>query len=95
MAYVDPDSMEEKDKDVALVYIAGKTSEAKAVEELFTQNAVSYTFKSTPFMRSSIFGGLIELPGVGFYVAADQAEASRALLQDRKFKVGLVLEGEE
>ena len=93
MAYVDPDSLEEK--DTALVYIAGKTSEAKAVEELFTQNAVSYTFKPTPFMRSSIFGGLIELPGVGFYVAVEQAEASRALLQDHKFKVGLVLEGEE
>ena len=93
MTYVDPDNLE--DEDATLVYIAGKTSEAKAVEGLFAQNEVAYTIKPTPFMRSSIFGGLIELPGVGFYVAVAQAEASRALLQDHKFKVGLVLEGEE
>ena len=93
MAYVDPDSLEEKDS--ALVYIAGKMSEAKAVEGLFTQNSITYTIRPTPFMRSSLFGGLVELPGVGFYVAVEQAEAGRSLLQDRKFKVGLVLEGEE
>jgi Putative prokaryotic signal transducing protein len=93
MAYVDPDSLEEK--DTALVYIAGKTSEAKAVESLFAQNEVTYTIKPTSFMRSSIFGGLIELPGVGFYVPAEQAASCRDLLRGRKFKVGLVLEGEE
>ena len=35
MAYVDPQNLEEK--DMALVYIAGKTSEAKAVEKLLTE----------------------------------------------------------
>ncbi|MEJ2553238.1 MAG: DUF2007 domain-containing protein [Gammaproteobacteria bacterium] len=93
MAYVDPQTLEEK--DVALVYIAGKTSEAKAVENLLTENGITYTVKPTPFMRSSIFGGLVELPGVGFYVPTGQAEHCRSLLQNRKFKVGLVLEGEE
>jgi len=93
MAYVDPDSPEVE--DAALVYIAGKTSEAKAVEELFTRNEVIYTLKSTPFLRSSLFGGMIELPGVGFYVAARQAAGCRELLQYHKFKTGLVLEGEE
>lgn len=93
MAYVDPQTLEEK--DVALVYIAGKTSEAKAVENLLTENGITYTVKPTPFMRSSIFGGLVELPGVGFYVPTGQAAYSRSLLQDRKFKIGLVLEGEE
>ena len=93
MSYIDPDGIDEK--ELALVYIAGKTSEAKTVEGLFDQNAVTYTLKPTPFLRSSLFGGLIELPGVGFYVPGDQAAAARNLLQGRKFKVGLVNEGEE
>jgi hypothetical protein len=93
MAYVDLETLDEE--ELALVYIAGKTSEAKAIENLFTQSAVNYTIKPTPFMRSSLFGGLVELPGVGFYVLAAQAAHCRNLLQDHKFKVGLVLEDEE
>jgi hypothetical protein len=93
MAYVDPQSLDAN--DTVLVYIAGKTSEAKAVESLLTQNAFSYTIKPTPFLRSSIFGGMIQLPGVGFYVLTEQAADCRTLLQDNKFKVGLVQEGEE
>ena len=93
MSYSDPQYLEEK--DVALVYIAGKTSEARGVEKLLAQHGMSYTIKPTPFLRSSLFGGLVELPGVGFYVRAGQAAACRDLLQGNKFKVGLVLEGEE
>jgi len=93
MAYVDLETLEEN--PLALVYIAGKTSEAKAVEALFAQNEVTYTVKPTPFMRSTLFGGLVELPGVGFYVPLEQAAYGRSLLQGRKFKAGLVQEGEE
>jgi hypothetical protein len=94
MPYVEPETLEEK--NLALVYVAGKTSEAKAVESLLTQNNMAYTLKPTPFMRSSLFGGLVELPGVGFYVPIEHAAHCRNLLQqERKFKVGLVLEGEE
>ena len=94
MAYVDdPHALDEN--SLALVYIAGKTSEARGVEKLFTQHDMTYTVKPTPFLRSSLFGGMVELPGVGFYVLAGQATACRDLLQGNKFKVGLVLEGEE
>ena len=93
MTSVDPEMLEEK--DLALVYIAGKTSEAKAVEGVFTHNGMTYTIKPTPFLRSTLFGGMVELPGVGFYVPVEQAEQCRGLLQGRKFRVGLVLEGEE
>jgi len=93
MTYVDPDSLEEK--DLALVYIAGKTSEAKTVEGIFTHNGMTYTVKPTPFLRSTLFGGMVELPGVGFYVPVELAEQCRGLLQGRKFRVGLVPEGEE
>ncbi len=93
MSYVDPESMAES--DTALVYIAGKTAEAKAVEDIFTHEGMTYTVKPTPFLRASLFGGMVELPGVGFYVRREQAEACRGLLQGRRFRVGLVLEGEE
>ena len=93
MAYIEPETLEEK--ETALIYIAGKTAEAKAVENLLTQNGKAYTLKPTPFLRSSLFGGLIELPGVGFYVPMEQAAHCRDLLQEHKFKTGLVLEGEE
>ena len=93
MAYLDQEMLSEK--DVSLVYVAGKTSEAKAVEALFDHNQVTYAIKQTPILRSSIFGGLIELPGVGFYVLVSQAASVRILLQENKFKVGLIQEGEE
>ena len=93
MAYVEPETLEEK--DTALIYIAGKTSEAKAVESLLTLNNMAYTIRPTPFMRSSLFGGLVELPGLGFYVPLENAAYCRTLLQGRKFRAGLVLEGEE
>ena len=57
MTYVDPEILEEK--DLALVYIAGKTSEAKAVEGIFTHNGMTYTVKPTPFLRSTLFGGMV------------------------------------
>ncbi len=91
----DSDSQELEEQNLVLVYIAGKTSEATGVEKLFAQHGMTYIVKPTPFLRSSLFGGLVELPGLGFYVPAEQAAACRDLLQGNKFKVGLVLEGEE
>ncbi len=93
MAYVTPETLEER--DTALVYVAGKTSEAKAVEGLLTQSEMTYTIKPTPFLRSSLFGGLVELPGLGFYVPSEQPALCRNALQDHKLKADLVLEGEE
>ena len=93
MTYVEPDTLE--GNETALIYIAGKTSEAKAVESLLTESDMTYTIKPTPFMRSTLFGGLVELPGVGFYVPLEHAAYCRSLLQDRRFRAGIVLEGEE
>ena len=93
MTYVDPDTLE--DDDIALIYIAGKTSEAKKVEMLLGAEGVTYTLKPTPFLRSTLFGGTMELPGVGFYVPRGQAARGRTVLQDHKFRVGLIMEGEE
>lgn len=93
MAYVDPNTLE--DDDIALIYIAGKTAEAKRVEHLLTAEGIDYTLKSTPFLRSTLFGGTMQLPGLGFYVLNGQAARCRILLQAHKFRAGLVGEGEE
>lgn len=93
MAYVDPDTLE--DDDISLIYIAGRTAEARKVERLLSAEAISYTLKPTPFLRSTLFGGTMQLPGVGFYVLTEQAARCRSLLQDHKLKAGLIMEGEE
>jgi len=93
MSYTEPSNLEHK--EIVLIYIAGKTSEAKGVEALLTDNEVTYTLMHTPFLRSDLFGQPIELPGVGFYVLSGQAEYCRDLLYSNKFRVGIVAEGEE
>ena len=54
MTYVESEALE--GKELALVYVAGKTSEAKGVERLFTQREITYTLKSTLLKtRTQIF----------------------------------------
>ena len=82
-------------KELSLGYIAGKTREAKSIEQLLADNEITYTLEATPFVRKSLFGYSQELFGVGFYVLRAQAPYCRNLLSSNKFTVGLVQEGEE
>jgi hypothetical protein len=93
MPYVEPEHFGES--PTALVYVAGDTTEAKDIERALSENEIAYTLVPTPFLRSSIMSGLVELPGVGFTVLAQDAEKSRSLLHSLKFIKGLVLAGEE
>jgi hypothetical protein len=92
MAYVEPDAFEGKDTE--LVFIAGRTSEAKSVEAVLTQEGIDYTLTPEPFLHVGIFLNRSELPGVGFNVVAAQAPHVRSLLTSRGFQAGVVL-GEE
>lgn len=93
MAYVNPEQFEGKNH--SLVYVAGKTSEAKKVEKLLSENSVTYTLHEVPFLRQTLFGGQVELPGVGFIVLQSQAQFCRELLETKRFYQGLVFEDEE
>ena len=93
MAYAEPEQLQTN--DIELVYVAGKTSEAKAVEHLLTEMEFVYTLISVPFLRTSIVSGVMELSGLGFYVSSEQAPKCRELLQNYKFHAGLVLGGGE
>ena len=88
MALVDPETFD--DKEVALVYIAGRLSEAKRVEQVLSDNAIDYAVDSEPF-QSRVLGILpVEYQGVGFYVSADQADFCRRVLREADLVQGLV-----
>jgi hypothetical protein len=88
MALVDPATFD--DKEVALVYIAGRLSEGKRVEQVFTENAVDYAVDVEPF-ESRVLGILrVEYEGVGFYVLAGQADFCRGILRAAGVVQGLV-----
>jgi hypothetical protein len=88
MARVDPDVFDEK--EVALVYIAGRISEAERVEKALTERGVDYALDIEPF-QTYVLGLLpVQYEGVGFYVVTAQAELSRRLLHEAGLKEGLV-----
>ncbi len=90
MALVDPETFD--DKEVAMVYVAGRLSEAKRVEQVLSDNDIDYALDIEPF-QSRLLGILtVEYEGVGFYVLRGQADFSRRALREASLLQGLVEE---
>ena len=90
MALVDPATFD--DKDVAMIYIAGRLSEGKRVEQVLSDNAIDYAVDIEPF-HSRVLGILpVEYEGVGFYVVSSQADFCRRVLREAGLVQGLVEE---
>ena len=88
MALVDPTTFD--DKDVAMVYIAGRLSEGKRVEQVFSENAIDYAVDFEPF-ESRVLGILpVRYEGVGFYVLSARADFCRRILREAGLLQGLV-----
>ena len=88
MALVDPATFD--DKEVAMVYIAGRLSEGKRVEQVLSDNAIDYAVDFEPF-ESRVLGILpVEYEGVGFYVFSGQADFCRRVLREAGLVQGLV-----
>jgi hypothetical protein len=88
MALVDPATFD--DKEVTMVYIAGRLGEAKRVEQVCSDNAIDYAVDIEPF-ESRVLGILpVEYEGVGFYVLSDQANLCRRVLREAGLVQGLV-----
>jgi hypothetical protein len=88
MALVDPATFD--DKEVAMVYIAGRLSEGKRVEQVLSENAIDYAVDFEPF-ESRVLGILpVEREGVGFYVFSGQADFCRRVLRQAGLVQGLV-----
>jgi hypothetical protein len=90
MALVDPESF--AGKEVARVYIAGRLSEAKRVEQTLSENGIDYTVDAEPF-EVRILGILpSQYEGLVFYVPSGQAHFCREILRQAKLVTGLVEE---
>ena len=90
MALVDPENF--ADEEIARVYIAGRLSEAKRVEQTLSENGVDYTVDAEPF-EVRILGILpTQYEGLAFYVLSDQAGFCRELLRQAQLVTGLVEE---
>lgn len=88
MALVDAATFD--DKAVTLVYIAGRLTEGKQVEQVLSDNGVDYAVDVEPF-QTTVLGILpVEYEGVGFYVASHQADLCREVLRAAGLVQGLV-----
>ncbi len=88
MALVDPAAFD--GKEVALVYVAGRLSEGRRVEQVLSENAVDYAVDCEPFESRVLGILLVEREGVGFYVFSGQAEFCRRVLREAGLVQGLV-----
>ncbi|HEX7409207.1 MAG TPA: hypothetical protein VF515_16375 [Candidatus Binatia bacterium] len=90
MALVHPEIFD--DKEVAMVYVAGRLKEGKRVEQVLSDNAIDYAVDIEPF-QGRVLGILpVEYEGIGFYVLSDQAEFCRRVLREADLVQGLVEE---
>jgi hypothetical protein len=88
MALVDAATFD--DKEVALIYIAGRLNEGKRVEQVLSDNGVDYAVDIEPF-QTTVLGILpVEYDGVGFYVPSHQASLCREVLRAAGLVQGLV-----
>jgi len=72
------------------VYVAGRLSEGKQVEQVLSDNAIDYAVDAEPF-QSRVLGFLpVEYEGVGFYVLSSQADFCRRALRTAGLLQGLV-----
>ena len=90
MALVDPDTFD--DEQITIIYIAGRLSESKRVEQVLSDHAIDYSVDGEPF-ESRILGIIpVQYEGIGFYVLTEQADFCRRALRDAGLIEGLVAE---
>ena len=81
MALVDPAAFD--GKEVAMIYIAGRLSEAKRVEEVLLRHAIDYAVDAEPF-ESRVLGILpVVYEGVGLFTQHEGHEGASGSEQGR------------
>jgi hypothetical protein len=90
MALVKPETFD--DKDVAVIYIVGRLSEGKRVEQVLSDHAIDFAVDVEPF-QTRLLGILpVKYEGIGFYVLSAQADFCRGILSEAGLVQGLVEE---
>lgn len=87
MALVEPEAL--ANYELSRIYIAGRLSEARQVEEVLGGNGVDYVVQVEPYRASILFG---PRNGAAFYVVDSQAEFCRQRLAAAGFERGLLEE---
>ena len=90
MALVAPETFD--DKEVAMVYVAGRLNDGKRVEQVLSDNAIDYAVDVEPFQSRVLCTFPVEYEGVGFYVLSSQADFCRRVLREAGLVQGLVEE---
>ena len=85
MARIEPDALPDPEQ----IYLARSLGEARRIETLLTDQGVHYVTQVEVLGSTSLFGSLRH--GVGFYVAAAQAEHCRGSLEQAGYSRGLVM----
>jgi hypothetical protein len=88
MALVDSAAFD--DKEVTMVYIAGRLGEGKRVEQVFSDNGIDYAVDFEPFEGRVLGIVPVTYEGVGFYVLSPQADFCRRALREAGLVQGLV-----
>jgi hypothetical protein len=88
MALVDSATFD--DKEVTMVYVAGRLSEGKRVEQVLSDNAIDYAVDFEPFERRVLGILPVKYEGVGFYVFSGEADFCRRVLREAGLVQGLV-----
>ena len=90
MGLVKPETFD--DKDVAVIYIVGRLSESKRVEQVLSDHAIDFAVDVEPF-QSRLLGILpVNSERIGFYVLSAQADFCRGILREAGLLQGLVEE---
>jgi hypothetical protein len=90
MALVKPETFD--DKEVAVVYIVGRLSEGKRVEQVLSDNAINFAVDVEPFHTRVLGIFPVKSEGIGFYVLSAQADYCRGILREAGLVQGLVEE---
>lgn len=72
------------DRELELVYIAKRLKEALSLEDLLTRSGIDYAVETDTYRGGMVF--VTERTGVFFYVDPETAPATRALMQENKFR---------
>ncbi|MPZ76405.1 MAG: hypothetical protein GEU77_07755 [Deltaproteobacteria bacterium] len=90
MALVKPETFD--DKEVTMVYVVGRLSEGKRVEQILSAKAIDYAVDIEPY-QSRLLGILpVKHEGIGFYVLSAQVDFCRRVLREAGLVQGLVEE---
>jgi hypothetical protein len=79
-------------RDARLVYIAKRLREALALEELLTSEGIDYLVEADRYRGGFIFQS--ERVGAFFYVADEQEQAARGVLERNRYRPFKPLEEE-